>query len=75
MKRHLASLAVIAALAMSSAITTPVIAGPGVSTTWTYYSDDTYTQEVGWRQFTCQGRTIKSGIQTQYVVTTAEDYC
>lgn len=72
MKLKTAALAIVATLFAAG---TPATAGPGWTTTWTYYSDDTYTQEVGWQTFTCQGRTIKSGLKTQYVVTTDEQPC
>ena len=74
MKRYIVAVAIVASLS-AAGTTTTATAGPGWTTTWTYYSDDTYTQEVGWQTFTCQGRTIKYGVKTQYVVTTDEQPC
>ncbi len=72
MKLKFAALAIVASLFAAG---TTATAGPGTSTTWTYYSDDTYTQEVGYRIFTCQGRTIRSGVETPYSLVTDEQAC
>jgi hypothetical protein len=75
MKLKLVALAFVASLT-AAGTTATATAGPGWTTTWTYYSDATYTQEVGWRNFTCQGRTIKYGdTSTQFVVISDEQPC
>jgi len=71
MKRPIAALVFAAALATTGST---VNAGPGWSTTFTYYSDATYTEEVGFRIHTCQGRNVRSGIQTNFV-TVSEEPC
>jgi len=50
-------------------------AAPPYGYTNIYYSDETYSVEVGHAEFTCSGRWYRSGVETDYFVRVNENQC
>jgi hypothetical protein len=50
----------------------PAYALPEDSVYIEYYSDNTFTTQVGWKFISCSGQTTRSGIVTQYTIVDSE---
>ena len=51
------------------------VSGYTYSRMYTYYSDATYTTEIGWRYIRCNGTAITSGSTSQYFTSENVDVC
>ena len=61
-----------AALAIAAAA---AYAAPPYGYTNVYYSDASYTTQVGQSEFTCSGRWYRSGVETDYFIETNQNQC